>query len=92
MPNNKISRESLIKTIEARYKSNQPAGGAFDAKKVKTTPGIVQTDADSINVKLYRQGGFEVKKTKTGYKGIKGDKYNSNSSLLSRGLNNTRYK
>jgi len=94
MPNNTISRDSLVKTLEDRYKS-QPAGGAFNAKNVQTTSGIVvQTDPGSVNVQdtLYRKGGFEVKETQTGYKGIKGDQYNPNSSQLSRGLNNKRYK
>jgi hypothetical protein len=91
---NTISRDSLVKTLEDRYKS-QPAGGAFNAKNIQTNAGsVVSTDPGSFNLNdtLYRKGGFIVKETQVGYKGIEGNEYNSNSSLLSRGLNNKRYK
>ena len=94
MANNTISRDSLVKTLEDRYNS-QRAGGAFNAKNIQTTAGVVvQTDPGAVNVQdtLYRQGGFKVKETQTGYKGIKGEEYNTNSSRLSKGLNTTRYK
>jgi hypothetical protein len=92
MPN-PISRDSLVKTLEDRY-NTQSAGGSFNAKKIDTTAGdIVPTDRNSVNVQdtLYREGGFKIKETQTGFKDAQGYVSKQLSQYI-KGFNNKRYK
>jgi hypothetical protein len=92
MPN-PISRDSLVKTLEDRY-NTQPAGGTFNAKNIDTTAGdIVPTDRTAVNVQdtLYREGGFKIKETQTGFKDAQGYVSKQLSQYI-KGFNNKRYK
>ena len=92
MPN-PISRDSLVKTLEDRY-NTQPAGGAFNAKSIDTNAGdIVPTDRTAVNVQdtLYREGGFKIKETQTGFKDAQGYVSKQLSQYI-KGFNNKRYK
>jgi hypothetical protein len=92
MPN-PISRDSLVKTLEDRY-NTQSAGGAFNAKKIDTVAGnIVPTDRSAVNVQdtIYREGGFKIKYTKTGFKDVMGYVSRQLSQYI-KGFNNKRYK
>ena len=92
MPN-PISRDSLVKTLEDRY-NTQSAGGAFNAKNIETTAGdIVPTDRSAVNVQdtLYREGGFKIKETQTGFKDAQGYVSKQLSQYI-KGFNNKRYK
>jgi hypothetical protein len=90
MPNT-FSRDSLVKTLEDRYKT-QSVGGAFNARSIQTNSGaVVKTNASIQNTLYNKDGGFTVKQTQTDYKAV-GDNQSVNVSSLSKGLNTTRYK
>ncbi len=98
MPNNTISRDSLIKTIEDRY-DTQSAGGAFNAQKINTSSDSISLQSDpSYSGQKYTtdKGGFRVKQPigVSNYAGVS-DGLNSRSKIVSslaKGLNTDRYK
>ncbi len=87
MPN-PIKRDSLTTNLEKRYAS-QHVGGAFDAKNITTKAGTIVTTETTLQDKTFRDGGFEVKETSSGFKDVE----NGNSSLSSflKGFSNKKY-
>jgi hypothetical protein len=92
MPN-PISRQSLIKTLQDRYTS-QSVGGAYNAKNIDTKQGdVVPTNPNHVSFQdqLYREGGFKIKETQTGFKDAQGTTSKQLSKYI-QGFNNKRYK
>lgn len=98
MPNNTISRDSLVKTLEDRYKT-QSVGGAFNARKINTKEDTISIQSTpSYNGQQYTidKGGFRVKQPVglSNYKDVP-DRLNSSSKMTSalvKGLNTKKYK
>lgn len=97
MPNT-FSRDSLVKTLEDRYKT-QSIGGAFNARNINTTQDSISIQSDpSYNGQKYTidKGGFRVKQPSglSNYADVP-DRLNSQSKMLSslvKGLDTKKYK
>jgi hypothetical protein len=84
----KINRESLVTTIEDRFKS-QRAGGAFDAK----TAGTSTIPNSTQETMFSKTKGFKTEAMQgvSEYKDIDGNKSKELSSMV-RGLDTRKYK